>query len=276
MPDTDQARYEFAQTVINLAIASENNAELMAKLERRFGKDYCILCGEGTTRRVYAVPSLGLVLKLQREGWILDHPLTPAEIEFRCGWLGWLYCAAELVPARRIANLCEVGLALSRPLLLPKMYDFLGAFGITQSHPSVLVAEAVKPLTQMFPNDFTGVAKEYLGLDEVGQLHVFDPRVTSQKRPASFIPFESLLTNPDTTGVWLGNIGIASNGRYVFCDGAGFATLRSGELLNESTFTPKEWGLTERGTPEQTLNFSHRIFTEYQNSLQEAIRNATR
>jgi hypothetical protein len=256
------SRAEFANMVTDCAIECSDNSDLIEKLQRHLPKDFLGLIGEGSTRRAYSTP-LGVCVKVQRENAMQD-PLSDEELEFRGGDDYLL----QLAWRRRTANLAEMIFAICHPLLVPKQYGFLGSFGITQSHPSVLIAETARPLDRYFPCDCNGVKVSDMGIDTEGSLHIFDERIMPMKRPANLIPFESYLTGVSEPIVWLGNIGVTTGGKYVFVDRSDHGDAAA--LLNQCTLSPKAWGWSQ-GSSAQTIEFSQNLFSQYQ----EALRTAT-
>jgi len=152
----------------------------------------------------------------------------------------------------------------AHPLLVPKMYGFLAAFGITQKHPSVIVAETCRTLDRYFPSDGRGVAIDDICVDAAGHLWLFDDRITAQKRPASLTPLKDVMTAPngDETHIWLGNLGVTPAGKFVFVDRSDHGN--PWQLVSEYTLCPRSWGLTLGGTIDRTREFSNELFQVYE------------
>jgi hypothetical protein len=241
----EQSRTEFADEVITRASKCSNNAELVQQLEQDF---HCELIGVGSTRRVYAAPC-GVVVKVQREH-LLDDPQEDDGGGDRGGFFGLSW-------SRRMANISELMFATSFPRLMPRQYGFLASFGITQAHPSVLIAETARTLDLFLPGDGTGIQTENMGLDADGHLWVFDPRLSPATKPDGLAPCTC-----DESAVWLGNIGVIESGHFVFTDRSRNA--RVDNLLDSWTLCPKAWGSSPSNSPAQTLEFSRNLFLEYQ------------
>lgn len=244
----EELRAEFASEVIALASKCSNNADLVRQLEKDFD---CELIGEGSTRRVYASP-LGACVKVQR-GNIWADPLTDEELKERGGNEYLL----KLAWRRRTSNLAEMIFAAAHPLLMSGQYGYLGSFGITPSHPSVIIAETCRPLAMYLPGDGNGIKTEDMGIDAEGHLWIFDSRLTQEKKPASLSPYREMTGTPETE-VWLGNIGVTTGGKYVFIDRSDHGNVSP--LLNEWTLRPS--------TP--TVEFSKNLFLQYRQALETA------
>jgi len=247
-------RVAFAQYVVDLASQSRTNKELLARLTDSLPADFLALIGEGSTRRTYATP-LGICVKVQREDVVSD-PLSEAELEERGGdpYL------SQLGYRRRLANVSEMVFAACHPKLMPRQYGFLSNFGFLPPHPSVIITETCRPLDLFLPNDGHGIETEDMGIDEQGQLWIFDSRLTSQKRPAHLTPFESM-AGKDETVIWLGNLAVSADGKYVLIDRSDHAKVAP---ILTPWLTLSEWGWTLNGTPAQNLEFSKVLLTEYQ------------
>lgn len=241
----EELRTEFASEVITRASKCGNNADMVRQLEKDFR---CELIGEGSTRRVYASP-LGVCVKIQRED-IWADPLTDAELQERGGDEYLL----KLAWRRRTANLAEMIFAAAHPLLMPRQYGYLGSFGPTQSHPSVIIAETCKPLNHYLPGDGNGIKTEDMGIDKEGHLWIFDSRLTPEKKPASLSPYREMTGTPEPE-VWLGNIGATAGGKYVFIDRSDHGDVSP--LLDQWTLTPSA----------PTLEFSKSMFLRYRKAL---------
>jgi hypothetical protein len=248
-------RHRFAEYVIALAATCRSNTELLDRMTSDLPASFFQLTGTGTTRRCYGT-KIGVCLKLQRES-PADDPLDAEEFAYR----GGPDYSIELWGRRRGANIAEMIFSAKFPRLMPRVYGFLAALGWVQTHPSILIAETCRPLTSFIPNDRFGVFTENIGIDADGHLWVFDPRMTTVKRPAHMRTLEGVFKN-DELKIQLANLGVTPAGNYVFLDRSDHGG-RNDNLLSGLTLAPLTLGWQFFPTPAQDLTFSKDLFAQY-------------
>lgn len=258
----EQARYKFADRVVDTAAQCEDNDEFLTRIRESLPEPLAYL-GEGRTRRTYLYKPLGLVIKVQREDPV-DDPMDPSDVERDCAAIAayaeenGVSCFAGDHPqgyneglhfTRRIANFQEAMAAIVNPLLLPRQFGFLCSFGIRQMHPSVLVSEVVDTLDRLFPNIKGNIQRKDIALENGRIVDIFDKRLTNKRRPKGF-------PGDEPGDMQLANIGRTVRGDYVLCDGSSFVCAE--RLLNLTTLCPCTWDLFQP-TPQQNLWFSRHV-----------------
>lgn len=176
----------------------------------------------------------------------------------------------QLAWRRRTANLAEMIFNATHLLLVPLQYGYLGSFGVTQRHPSVIISETCRPLDLFLPGDGNGVQTADMGIDPDGYLWVFDRRLSPAKRPDDLLPYAPATGTDEEGVVWLGNIGVTTSGHYVFLDRSDHGNVEA--LIHQWNFCPRSWGLTLTGTPAQTKEFSKTLYSVYQRQLWRCTR----
>ena len=242
----EQQRRHFSDTVVDLAAKSRTNDELLERLAIDLE-----LAGVGKTRRVYRVPDLDLVIKMEREPCIVDPPadnelgeagFTQEEIDQKTAQV---FAIADVV--RRCANLSELVVACRHRSLVPKIFGFAGAFGWIKFNPSVLISELVRTLDNDLPGHSKGVQYSDLAVDpDTGLISIFDPRLNTDSRPENFLDLPHTLRGRE--GVWLGNVGRTSDGRYVISDTSSCSAAVYEWVTNYRNTTPPEVGAGIDGT----------------------------
>lgn len=78
--------------------------------------------------------------------------------------MDWRGSADYLYMRRRTATLGDMAFAIVNPQTYPKVYGCLGAFGSAPPNPSLLILEALTPLSEIAPGEHLGIPNSKLGV----------------------------------------------------------------------------------------------------------------
>ena len=204
--EMDQVRTNFAQRIADFAFTCASKREFFDAFQLACPPESGLLwprpLSEGSSRRAY-LTSFGLVIKVQR-GW--HDPLDPADLESR----GGSAYISHLRGRRYIANFCELKTSCHWPCATPRIYA--AALSFDWRRPSILVSEAVKPLSCFYPDSTDGIDRDKLFIRaKDGQLVITDHRFSKELAGPNDLAFA-------TEGIWLGNVGISADHRFVLLD----------------------------------------------------------